>query len=587
MNTIINNFSLTIATVNGTGSQTANLAILRTLFKMGIPVNGKNIFPSNIQGMPTWYHIRVSKDGYVARSETTEILLAFNPATAQQDVQTLVSGGICLYNADWAHPPARDDVTFYPIPVKKFVAASGLKGKVRDYAANMVYVGALAQLLNIPLANIDAAIDHHFGGRVKAAETNKSIIHAAYEWTAVSITTPSPYSIAPMDKTDDMILISGNEAAALGAIYGGVTFISWYPITPSTGIIDGLNAHLPRLRTDPDTGKATYAVVQAEDELAAAGMIVGAGWAGARAMTATSGPGISLMAEFVGLAHFAEVPAVIWNVQRVGPSTGLPTKTGQGDVTFTYHLGHGDGKQVLLFPASVAECFDFGWMALDLADQLQTPIFVMSDLDLGMNNWMSPTFSYPSTPIQRGKVLSAAEVTQGYARYKDIDGDGIPYRTLPGNENPLAAWFARGTGHNEKAVYSERPLDWTNNMARLQLKFDTARTLVPAPVVEMVEGAAFGIIAYGTTQYAIDEARATWAKQGVKCSFLRLRALPITPDVEAFVQAHEYVLVIELNRDGQMHAILQHEMPAIATKLRSWAQLDGLPLTAQQVMEIS
>jgi len=389
-----------------------------------------------------------------------------------------------------------------------------------------------------------------------------------------------------MNKTNDMILISGNEAAALGAVYGGVTFVSWYPITPSTGIIDGLNKHLPRLRTDPVTGKATYAVVQAEDELAAAGMILGAGWAGARAMTATSGPGISLMAEFVGLGHFAEVPAVIWNVQRVGPSTGLPTKTGQGDVTFTYNLGHGDGKQVLFFPASVEECFDFGWMALDLADQLQTPIFVLSDLDLGMNNWMSPTFSYPSTPIQRGKVLSADEVTQGYARYKDIDGDGIPYRTLPGNENPFAAWFARGTGHNENAVYSERPLDWTANMERLQLKFDTARTLVPAPIVEMVDGATFGIIAYGTTQYAIDEARAEWAKQGVKCSFLRLRALPINDEVEAFVQAHEYVIVVELNRDGQMHAILQNEMPAIATKLRSWAQLDGLPLTAQQVMAI-
>jgi len=584
---IINNFSIVVATANGTGSQTANLALLRACFKMGIPVNGKNIFPSNIQGLPTWYHIRLSADGYVARRETSEMLVGFNQATIYEDLHKLPSGGVCVVNGDWRNIPQRDDITMYAIPVKKFVSESGLKGKLGDYIANMVYVGVLAQLLAIPLAQIDAALTVQFNEKRKLVESNMAVVAAAFAWTEENISKADPFAVAPMNATEGQILITGNEAAALGSIFGGVSFVAWYPITPSTSVIDALNIHLPKLRRDSDTGQATYAEVQAEDELAAIGMVLGAGWAGARAMTATSGPGISLMSEFAGLGYFAEVPAVIWDVQRVGPSTGLPTRTGQGDIISTYYLGHGDTENVLLFPASVGECFDMGIEALNLADELQTPIFVMSDLDLGMNTWMSPSFTYPQEPIKRGKVLGEEDLRKNgrFSRYLDVDGDGIPYRTLPGNEHPLAAWFARGTGHNEHAVYSEKPEDWTQNMARLRRKFDTARGLVPKPIVDTQENAEIGIIAFGTTCYAIDEARDQLADEGVPTNFMRLRALPINDDVREFVSCYECVYVIELNRDGQMHKILQTELPEFATRLISLAHLDGMPLTASWVAE--
>ena len=584
--TIVNDFSIVVATANGTGSQTANMAILRALFKMGIPVNGKNIFPSNIQGLPTWYHIRLSKDGYTARRHTSEILVAFNQATVVQDIQTLPPGGICLYNADWRSIPQRDDVTYYAVPVNEFIRDSGMKGKLKDYLSNMAYVGALAHLLAIPLERLDDALLFLFKGKRRTVDANMAVVRVAYEWAAANLTAAHPYRVAPMNETEGLIMMTGNEAAALGAVFGGVTFAAWYPITPSTSVIDALNGYLAQMRRDPATGEATYAVVQAEDELAAVGMIIGAGFAGARAMTATSGPGISLMAEYVGLGYFAEVPAVIWDIQRVGPSTGLPTRTSQGDVLFTYYLGHGDTKNVILLPSSLRECFDFGYMAFDLADTLQTPIFVLSDLDLGMNNWMSEPFDYPAEPLKRGKVLSAADVAErGFARYRDLDGDGIPYRTLPGNEHPLAAYFARGTGHNDAAVYSERPDDWRNNMARLARKFDTARSLVPGPVIDEVEGAEIGIIAYGTTRPAIDEARDRLAADGIATSWLRLRALPINGEVEAFIARHERVYVIEMNRDGQLQNILRAELPEVATRLESLALLDGMPLTARWVVE--
>lgn len=588
---IVNDFSIVVATANGTGSQTSNLAILRALFKMGIPVNGKNIFPSNIQGLPTWYHIRVSHEGYVARRHTSEILVAFNDATVHEDIETLPPGGVCIYNDDWRNMPQRDDITFYGIPVNQFVRETGLRGKLRNYIANMVYVGAVAQLLGIPLEKLDEALDFHFNGRRKLVDTNMAVVRAAHEWTAESITKVDPYRVEPMSETEGMITITGNEAAALGSVFGGVTLAAWYPITPSTSLIDALNTYLPKLRRDPETGKATYVVIQAEDELAAIGMVLGAGWAGARAMTATSGPGISLMAEFAGLGYFAEVPAVIWDIQRVGPSTGLPTRTSQGDVTFAYYLGHGDTKNVLLFPATVKECFDFGTIAFNLAEELQTPVFVLSDLDLGMNNWMSEPFEYPTEPIKRGKVLTAEDVAEkGFARYQDIDGDGVGYRTLPGNEHPLGAWFARGTGHNEQAVYSEKPEDWEENMLRLKRKFDTARERVPDPVIDEVEDAQVGIIAFGTTKYAIDEARDRLAAQGfgnqrLLTSFMRLRALPIDDEVKDFIARHDRLYVIELNRDGQLHAILQTEVPEMATKLVSLAHMDGMPLTARWVVE--
>jgi len=579
---IVNDFSFVVATENGTGSQTANLTILRALFKMGIPVNGKNIFPSNIQGLPTWYHIRVSKDGYVARRHTSELLIAFNEATVAEDIKNVPSGGVCLYNGDWRNVPTREDITLYGIPVNMFVRETGLKGKLGNYIANMVYVGAVSYLFGIPLSTIEEAMSFNFGGRRKLIDSNMAVVRASHQWSTENIVKIDPYSVSPMNETTGMILMSGNEAAALGAVFGGVSFVAWYPITPSTSLIDAVNDYLPRFRMDADTGEPTCAVIQAEDELAAMGMILGAGWAGARSMTATSGPGLSLMAEFTGLGYFTEIPAVVWDIQRVGPSTGLPTRTGQGDITFTYYLGHGDSKNIILFPASIKECFDFGTTSLNLAEELQTPVFVLSDLDLGMNNWMSEPFVYPTEPIKRGKVLTAAEVQEkGFARYLDVDGDGITYRTLPGNENPRSAWFARGTGHNEKAGYSEKPEDWHNNMARLTLKFDTARNMVPGPIVQTMAGAKVGFIAVGTTDYAIEEARDRLAAAGLPTDYMRLRALPISAEVKQFVADHDHVYVVELNRDGQLYSILVTEMPEIAGKLRSIAYLDGMPMTAR------
>jgi 2-oxoglutarate/2-oxoacid ferredoxin oxidoreductase subunit alpha len=584
--TAVNDFSIVVATANGTGSQTANLALLRAFFKMGIPVNGKNIFPSNIQGLPTWYHIRVSREGYVARRHTSEILVAFNIDTIDADVAALPPGGMCVYNADLRWKPSREDVTFYGIPVRPFIAQMDLSGRRRDYIANMVYLGALAYLLDIPLAQFDEALSFHFSGRRKLVDQNMAVVTEAHAWAVENLTKRDPYRVAPMNETAGMVMITGNEAAGLGSVYGGVTFAAWYPITPSTSVIDALNHYLAELRRDPETGLHTYAVVQAEDELAAIGMLIGAGWAGARAMTATSGPGLSLMAEFAGLSYFAEAPAVIWDVQRVGPSTGMPTRTGQGDVTFAYYLGHGDTKHVVLLPATVKECFEFGVTAFNLADELQTLVMVLSDLDLGMNNWMTEPFEYPTEPIKRGKVLTAAEVQEkGFARYKDIDGDGIGYRTLPGNENPRAAYFARGTSHNERAAYSEKSEDWVANMDRLLRKFETARKLVPGPVIDAHDGAEIGIIAYGTTKYAIDEARDRLAAQDIQTSFMRLRALPVNDEVKAFIEQHERLYVVELNRDGQMHAILQTEVPEMAGKLIALAHMDGLPLTARWVVE--
>ena len=581
----VNDFGIVVATANGTGSQTSNLTLLRALFKMGIPVNGKNIFPSNIQGLPTWYHIRVSKDGYVARRETSEVLVAFNEVTVREDIQELTSGGVCIYNADWRSMPQREDIAMYGIPVNEFLREVGARGKFRDRFSNMLYVGAVAQLLEIDLHAIEEALNYHFGGRQKIVEPNMEVIRLTYDWTAENIVKEDPFRVEAMDGTEGLFLITGNEAAALGSVFGGFGLAAWYPITPSTSLIDALGEYAAALRRDDD-GSASYAIVQAEDELAAIGMVLGAGWAGVRAMTATSGPGISLMAEFAGLAYFAEIPAVVWDIQRVGPSTGLPTRTSQGDVTFAYNLGHGDTQNVLLFPADPRECFEFGNTALDLAEQLQTLVLVLSDLDLGMNNWMSEPFDYPEKPLQRGKVLSAQEVKErGFARYKDVDGDGIAYRTLPGNENPLSAYFARGTGHNEHAIYSERTDDWLNNMARLSRKFDTARTLVPPPIVDEVAEADFGIIAFGSTLPAIEEARDRFTEQGIRASFLRIRALPVNDEVRQFVERHEHVYVVEMNRDGQMHRILQVEMPDLSTKMDSLAFLDGLPLTARWIVD--
>lgn len=581
---VVNDFSIAVATVNGTGSQTANNTLLRSFFSMGIPVHGKNIFPSNIQGLPTWYHIRVSRYGYVARREP-EILVAYNRATMHDDVRKLASGSVCVYNADLGLDASRDDVTFYPVPVKELLTDTEQKGKLRDYIANMTYVGVMAHLLEIPLEVVEEALSVHFGRRRKLVDSNMAMVKSSFAWAAGALEKRDRYRVEPMDATSGLLLMTGNEAAALGAVFGGVGVAAWYPITPSTSLIDALRDFLPKLRLDAD-GKPTYAVVQAEDELAAIGMVIGAGWAGARAMTATSGPGISLMAEFVGLGSFAEVPAVIWDIQRVGPSTGLPTRTSQGDIAFAYQLGHGDGKHPVLLPSSIEECFAFGHEAFDLADMLQTPVFVLSDLDLGMNNWMGEPFAYPPQPLRRGKVRSAADISEhGFARYADVDGDGIAYRSLPGNPDHRSAYFARGTGHDAQAVYSELPEDWVENTTRLARKFDTARTLVPAPVIDEVDGAAVGILAFGTTRYAIAEARAQLAAEGITTSFCRLRALPIAEEVRAFVGRHSVTLVMEMNRDGQLFGLLRAEGVPERGRLESVAYLDGWPWTAAWVAE--
>jgi 2-oxoglutarate ferredoxin oxidoreductase subunit alpha len=584
---VVNDFSISVATKNGSGSQTANTTLLRALFKMGIPVSGKNLFPSNIQGLPTWYTIRVSGDGFTARRPRAEIVVAMNPATAIEDHLQVEPGGVFIYADDLKLQLNRNDLSYYPIPAKRLSTTMETDTKLRTYVANMVYVGALAHLLGIGVDDIEAALLFHFKGKRKPVESNMKVVRAALDWSAANLNKQDPYRVERLNLTDGLIMIDGNTAGALGAIYGGVSFVAWYPITPATSLADALNHYLPQLRVDPQTKTPTYSVIQAEDELAALGMVLGASWAGARAMTSTSGPGISLMAEFAGLGYFAEVPAVIWDIQRMGPSTGLPTRVSQGDVILAYYLGHGDAKQVCLLPGSVKECFEFGWRAFDLADRLQTPVFVLSDLDLGMNQWMSEPFEYPTTPMDRGKVLNAADLERlgGFARYKDVDGDGIGYRTLPGTDHPLAAYFTRGSGHNERAAYTERPDDWERNMARLSRKFETARSMMPKPVVKLTTGAEVGLIAFGSTDPAVEEARARLAKAGTLTSYLRLRALPLTEEVRDFVRAHKVTFVVEMNTDAQLHQLVQLHVPERAPQVLPANKSDGLPLTARWITE--
>jgi 2-oxoglutarate ferredoxin oxidoreductase subunit alpha len=584
---IVNDFSMSVATVNGSGSQTANTAIMRSLFRMGIPVSGKNLFPSNIQGLPTWFTIRASAEGFTARRETVELLVAMNQSTFARDLAGLVSGGVCFYADHFAMPEERDDVIYYPIPAKDLIKEVDPPRELRDYVINMAYVGVVAQMIGIDLDDVRGSLETHFRGKSKPVDLNMRMIEAAANWAADNLEKKDAYIVERMQANQDLILIEGNTAAALGAIYGGIGFISWYPITPASSLAESLNTWLPRLRKDCDENCATYAVVQAEDELAAIGMAIGAGWAGVRSMTSTSGPGVSLMAEFAGLAYFAEVPVVVWNVQRMGPSTGLPTRTSQGDILFTRFLGHGDTNQVLLLPGSVAECFEFGWRAFDIAERLQTPVFVLSDLDLGMNIWMSEKFEYPDQPLDRGKVLTAEDLDKldDYARYRDVDGDGIAYRTLPGTDHPSAAWFARGTGHDEYATYSEEPDEWTKNIDRINRKMETAKQYLPEPVIDKQKGAKIGLIAFGSTDVAIAEARTRLADDGIKTQYLRIRAVPFADEVVEFVEQCEQLYVIEMNTDGQMHKLLQLEMPDQTSKMKSIRHNDGLPLTARFIHE--
>ncbi len=585
----VNDFVINVATANGSGSQTSNGVLLRALFKMGIPINGKNLFPSNIQGLPTWYIIRLSKEGYLGRRETTDVQVCMNGRTVTEDMERTVAGGVILYDDSLPIANRRKDVTYYGMPVKELVKAAKLPHALRDYVANMVYVGALAELLGIDVAEVEDALDHHFAGKASAVRLNMDMVEHAIDWAREHVKPHDVYRVERMSGFNEgKILVDGNTAGALGALAGGLSLASWYPITPSSSLAESIEKYADELRSDPETGKSTVAVVQAEDEMAAIGMVVGAGWTGARAMTCTSGPGISLMAEFAGLAYFAEVPAVIWDIQRMGPSTGLPTRTSQGDIQAAYYLSHGDTRHVVLFPANPAECFEFGRVAFDLAEELQTLVIVLSDLDLGMNAHISEPFEYSEEPFKRGKVLSAEDLEerQGvWARYMDVDGDGITYRTLPGTKHNMAAYFTRGTGHNEYGYYSERPDDWEENLLRLRRKLETARRLAPEPVVEDSDVADIGIISLGSNHDGVEEARDRLAGEGVATSYLRLRALPIGDAVRDFIDRYRTVCVIEANGDGQLHSILTTEEPHQALKLKSIAKCDGLPLSARFIVD--
>jgi 2-oxoglutarate ferredoxin oxidoreductase subunit alpha len=584
----VNDMSIQVGTVNGSGSQSSNTVLLRSIFQMGVPVSGKNMFPSNIAGLPTWYTIRANKNGYIGRKKEIDFLVAMNPETATEDTMSLAAGASVLYDEPLALHKLRDDLIFYSVPYDKIVAQVCPEAKLRKLVKNMVYVGVVANLLTIDMAEVEKAIRKQFAKKVKAANLNLSAAQAGFEYAKANLEKRGTFYIERMDKTAGKIIIDGNSAAALGCMFAGCTVVTWYPITPSSSLVETMIDYMKEYRIGPD-GKATFAIVQAEDELAAIGMVIGAGWAGARSMTATAGPGISLMSEFAGLGYYVEVPGVIWDIQRVGPSTGLPTRTSQGDILSTAFLSHGDTKHIMLIPCSVDECFSMATDAFNLAEQFQTLVFVMSDLDLGMNNWMSDPFQYPTTEIKRGKVLSKEDLDRlgSFARYKDVDGDGIGYRTLPGTPHPNAAYFARGSGHNEKALYSERADDFENNMERLNRKFETARAFVPRPELTRGENAKIGIIGFGTSHWGITESRDQLRDEyKIETDYLRLRAYPFTREVHEFIEAHETIYVVEQNRDAQMLSLLKLDVKSeLIPRLRSLAHITGLPLDARSITD--
>jgi len=584
---VVNDFSIQIATVNGSGSQTANMVLLRSILLMGVPVSGKNMFPSNIAGLPTWYTIRASKRNYIARKKEVDFLVAMNPETAKEDVLTLEPGAAVVYDEPLKLNALRNDLVFYPVPFDVLVKPVCPDAKLRRLVRNMIYDGILAKMLGIDLGLMEKALGKQLGKKAKAVTLNAGALKAGWDYAEATFTKQDPFFVEPMNETAGKILIEGNAAAAIGCMMAGVTVVAWYPITPSSSLCESLITYMKKYRIDKESGKATFAIVQAEDEIASLGMVIGASWAGARSMTATAGPGISLMGEFAGLAYYAETPAVIFDVQRVGPSTGLPTRTAQGDLVQAAFLSHGDTKHIMMMPASVEECYTMAQEAFDIAEQFQTPVFVMMDLDLGMNNWMADGFKYPDKPINRGKLLTAAKLKElgEWGRYKDVDGDGIAYRTIPGDGLPV--YFTRGSGHNAKGQYSERPDDYVENMDRLARKFETARKFVPKPEVDSAAGARIGFIGYGTSHWAIGESRDQLREEtDVKTSYFRLRAYPFNDDLAAFIDAHERVYVIEQNRDAQLLQLMKLETtPDRQKKLRSVLHYNGLPIDARSITD--
>ncbi|MDC1143177.1 2-oxoacid:acceptor oxidoreductase subunit alpha [Planctomycetota bacterium] len=585
--TLTNDLVLHVATANGSGSQTSNMVLLRALMGMGIPVSGKNLFPSNIQGLPTWFTIRANAEGNVAHRGNHDIVVCMNRETAIKDAESVNEGGVIVYDAALKLQDMRPDCTHYAVPFKKLIAECCSDVRLRKLVINMLYVGVCAQLFNIDMDAIKAALSSQLAGKQKAIDINLPALDAGLNWAAENLEKTDRFRFERMGDGKGKVIIEGNRALALGMMYGGTNVMTWYPITPSSSVCEELEGYMNRFRLD-ENGNKTFAVVQAEDEIAAVGMLAGAGWGGARAFTATSGPGISLMNEIIGLGYYAEIPFVIANVARTGPSTGLPTRTMQGDVTSIFYASHGDTKHITVIPATPQEAFDFGIEAMNLAQDFQTPVFVLSDLDLGMNYWISDPINPPTEPLRRGKILNAEDLEKlkgDWGRYRDVDGDGIPYRTLPGTDHPAAAYFTRGTGHTPDATYSEDPQVWVDNMDRLTRKFNTAKTKVPKPIITG-NGNKVGLLFFGTTNLAIDEAcKAMESEHGVTVDRCRIRAFPFTQEIEDFIDSHESVYVIELNRDAQMRGVLNNEFPQFANKLESILHYDGMPLNAVTVTE--
>jgi len=584
----VNDFVINVATINGSGSQSANTILLKTLFRMGIPVGGKNVFPSNIQGLPTWFWVRASKDGYTGRRKEADIVVAMNPQTILEDNKILKSGGVFLYNRDMKFDVGllRKDILTIGIPFKQIVDQATTQVKIKKLLANIVYVGVLAELLGLEDEALSSAMQDQFGGKESVIEVNKKAMDLGREYAKSNLNTNEfPIKAKKMNATNGKMMIDGNTASALGLIYGGATFCGWYPITPSSSLVENFMKYSEKLRKAPD-GKNKYAVVQAEDELSSICMVLGAGWAGARSFTATSGPGVSLMQEASGFAYYAEIPSVIWDVQRVGPSTGMPTRTAQGDLFSAVFSSHGDTKHPCLIPGSVSECFEFGQTCFDLAERLQTLVFVLTDLDMGMNLWMEDEFPYPKKPYDRGKILTEKELStmQSYFRYQDPDGDGIPYRALPGTKHPAAPYVTRGSGHGSKGEYTEKAEVYLDIVDRLTKKWETAKTLVPKPVLDSV-GSKVGIIAYGSANAPMQEGRDLLSQNGIKTDYLRVRALPFTNEIKEFIQTHDRVYVIDLNRDAQMMSLLLMEWPELHSKMKSIKHYEGTPMTADTIAE--
>src|SRR6478609_10484593 len=588
-----NDFAIKIATVNGTGSASANSLLMKSIFRSGIPVMGKNYFPSNIQGLPTWYEIRVTRDGYVARSGKIDIMVAMNAETYTKDVREVASGGYLLYDSTWPRPAllARDDITVLGVPFAKLCNESFNGVRTRILMKNICYAGALAALLDLDVAKIRELLAETYAKKPALVDSNMKAIELGYNYTRENFQCPLPMHVAPgllgASKTAGHILIDGNTAAGLGCVFAGATVGAWYPITPSTSLMDAFKMFADKLRVDPTTGKKNFAFIQAEDELAAIGMVLGANWNGARAFTATSGPGVSLMNEFLGLAYYAEVPAVLFDIQRVGPSTGMPTRTQQCDILEAAFASHGDTKHVCLFPRDPEECFYFARDAFDLAERLQTPVLVLSDLDIGMNDWMCPDLKWDDSYVpDRGKVLGLEEIQklEKFHRYLDVDGDGIPYRTLPG-VHPKAAYFTRGSGHTQYGAYTEDSAEYQIVLDRLVRKFHTAARLVPKAVIEQDPKIDIALVAYGSSDGAVHEARDILAAHGLKANYMRLRSFPFGEDVEKFLEAHKLVFVIEQNRDAQMRSLLTLETRVPKEKLRSLLHYSGLPISSEFIVK--